>query len=187
MIQFQKAPEGPACAVSRGDVKRSGQQAAAGFEPANNGFANRRLRPLGYAANARLTVSLSPACPSRNRISARGKDIFRVFCNIFAAESVWTKWCKTVYNKWTPLWCEKKGVCPTRQGRGFIHIVAMWGASSERSDGLQNMPRQTLPDGITVIVFTPNPGRVSNAGSVSRASGYGRNGHHRRQAKGGVR
>jgi len=27
------------------------QQAAAGFEPANNGFANRRLRPLGYAAN----------------------------------------------------------------------------------------------------------------------------------------
>ncbi len=31
-----------------GDKK---QQAAAGFEPANNGFANRRLRPLGYAAS----------------------------------------------------------------------------------------------------------------------------------------
>ncbi len=27
------------------------EQAAAGFEPANNGFANRRLRPLGYAAS----------------------------------------------------------------------------------------------------------------------------------------
>ena len=26
------------------------KKAAAGFEPANNGFANRRLRPLGYAA-----------------------------------------------------------------------------------------------------------------------------------------
>ncbi len=31
-----------------GDKKK---QAAAGFEPANNGFANRRLRPLGYAAS----------------------------------------------------------------------------------------------------------------------------------------
>ena len=27
------------------------RQAAAGFEPAYNGFANRRLRPLGYAAD----------------------------------------------------------------------------------------------------------------------------------------
>ena len=27
------------------------EQAAGGFEPPNNGFANRRLRPLGYAAN----------------------------------------------------------------------------------------------------------------------------------------
>jgi hypothetical protein len=26
------------------------EQAAVGFEPTNNGFANRRLRPLGYAA-----------------------------------------------------------------------------------------------------------------------------------------
>ncbi len=26
------------------------RQAAVGFEPTNNGFANRRLRPLGYAA-----------------------------------------------------------------------------------------------------------------------------------------
>ncbi len=25
-------------------------EAAGGFEPPNNGFANRRLRPLGYAA-----------------------------------------------------------------------------------------------------------------------------------------
>ena len=28
----------------------NGKQAAVGFEPTNNGFANRRLRPLGYAA-----------------------------------------------------------------------------------------------------------------------------------------
>ena len=27
------------------------KQAAVGFEPTNNGFANRRLGPLGYAAN----------------------------------------------------------------------------------------------------------------------------------------
>ena len=27
------------------------EQAAVGFEPTNNGFANRRLRPLGYAAS----------------------------------------------------------------------------------------------------------------------------------------
>ncbi len=26
------------------------KEAAPGFEPGNNGFANRRLRPLGYAA-----------------------------------------------------------------------------------------------------------------------------------------
>jgi hypothetical protein len=26
------------------------EKAAVGFEPTNNGFANRRLRPLGYAA-----------------------------------------------------------------------------------------------------------------------------------------
>ena len=30
------------------DAKR--KEAAVGFEPTNNGFANRRLRPLGYAA-----------------------------------------------------------------------------------------------------------------------------------------
>ena len=32
-----------------GSRKRK-KEAAAGFEPTNNGFANRRLRPLGYAA-----------------------------------------------------------------------------------------------------------------------------------------
>ena len=30
------------------------KQAAIGFEPMNNGFANRRLRPLGYAAQKRI-------------------------------------------------------------------------------------------------------------------------------------
>ena len=32
-------------------VMREKQKAAGGFEPPNNGFANRRLRPLGHAAN----------------------------------------------------------------------------------------------------------------------------------------
>ena len=36
------------------------EQAAAGFEPANNGFANRRLRPLGYAANPVRTLPAAP-------------------------------------------------------------------------------------------------------------------------------
>ena len=31
-------------------VEDKKEQAAGGFEPPNNGFANRRLRPLGYAA-----------------------------------------------------------------------------------------------------------------------------------------
>ena len=30
--------------------KQQKKQAAVGFEPTDNGFANRRLRPLGYAA-----------------------------------------------------------------------------------------------------------------------------------------
>ena len=36
-----------------GDVldRQTKEEAAVGFEPTNNGFANRRLRPLGYAAN----------------------------------------------------------------------------------------------------------------------------------------
>ena len=33
------------------------EKAAAGFEPANNGFANRRLRPLGYAAKVALIIA----------------------------------------------------------------------------------------------------------------------------------
>ena len=35
---------------SLGDSSKSGEQAAVGFEPTNNGFAIRRLGPLGYAA-----------------------------------------------------------------------------------------------------------------------------------------
>ena len=34
------------------------KQAAGGFEPPNNGFANRRLRPLGYAAAKKVTLRL---------------------------------------------------------------------------------------------------------------------------------
>ncbi len=37
-------------AICDKDSKTPKTKAAAGFEPANNGFANRRLRPLGYAA-----------------------------------------------------------------------------------------------------------------------------------------
>ena len=32
------------------------QQAAVGFEPTDNGFANRRLGPLGYAAKTSATL-----------------------------------------------------------------------------------------------------------------------------------
>ncbi len=38
------------------EVLAGRKQAAAGFEPANNGFANRRLRPLGYAAPFKITA-----------------------------------------------------------------------------------------------------------------------------------
>ena len=34
------------------DDRECFKQAAPGFEPGNNGFANRRLRPLGYAAKS---------------------------------------------------------------------------------------------------------------------------------------
>ena len=43
-------------------------EAAAGFEPANDGFANRCLRPLGYAASRRRTVS--PRYPSAVKLSS---------------------------------------------------------------------------------------------------------------------
>ena len=33
------------------DFRGKNEKAAVGFEPTNNGFANRRLRPLGYAAS----------------------------------------------------------------------------------------------------------------------------------------
>jgi hypothetical protein len=44
------------------------KQAAAGFEPANNGFANRRLRPLGHAANLKIRLRLREITPFGNRI-----------------------------------------------------------------------------------------------------------------------
>jgi hypothetical protein len=47
------------------------EKAAPGFEPGNNGFANRRLRPLGYAAICRRKMEKAPAInagslPKRN-------------------------------------------------------------------------------------------------------------------------
>ena len=35
------------------------KKAAVGFEPTNNGFANRRLRPLGYAAKYQTVLILT--------------------------------------------------------------------------------------------------------------------------------
>ena len=37
--------------------ERGNEQAAGGFEPPNNGFANRRLRPLGYAAKTSISYA----------------------------------------------------------------------------------------------------------------------------------
>ena len=37
-------------AVSTNSTTRATDEASAGFEPANNGFANRSLKPLGYDA-----------------------------------------------------------------------------------------------------------------------------------------
>jgi len=45
-------------------VIRQKQQAAAGFEPANNGFANRRLRPLGYAAKFKIPAHFTSNLPA---------------------------------------------------------------------------------------------------------------------------
>jgi hypothetical protein len=44
------------------------QQAAVGVEPTNNGFANRRLRPLGYAAKLRISLILPAISWFYNRI-----------------------------------------------------------------------------------------------------------------------
>ena len=46
---------------ARNDIKESlykisETKAAVGVEPTNNGFANRRLRPLGYAASAKTRL-----------------------------------------------------------------------------------------------------------------------------------
>ena len=41
---------------NRGFLEENGEEkekAAVGFEPTDNGFANRRLRPLGYAAKTK--------------------------------------------------------------------------------------------------------------------------------------
>jgi hypothetical protein len=61
-------------------TRKSGKRrkAAVGFEPTNNGFANRRLRPLGYAASNEEPYIQACAGPCKKKVSkARG---------IFAAE-----------------------------------------------------------------------------------------------------
>ena len=47
----QQAGKNAILQVNSTEVSDKKQQAAGGFEPPNNGFANRRLRPLGYAAS----------------------------------------------------------------------------------------------------------------------------------------
>jgi hypothetical protein len=48
-------------------LRKEKTQAAVGFEPTNNGFANRRLRPLGYAAlrNRPALYTMHPTNASR--------------------------------------------------------------------------------------------------------------------------
>jgi hypothetical protein len=72
-------------AVSSIDMKQ--QQAAAGFEPANNGFANRRLRPLGYAASFRLFMSLQSIDSFCNKISHITYPLPDFLGNILTAQS----------------------------------------------------------------------------------------------------
>ena len=45
-------PQTPSDSNPRGNKKK--EEAAVGFEPTNNGFANRRLGPLGYAAKTTI-------------------------------------------------------------------------------------------------------------------------------------
>jgi hypothetical protein len=69
-------------------VKTRKKQAAAGFEPANNGFANRRLRPLGYAARFGFGAKFRAVLPSWQQnypVFARHSQIF---CNIYGKKIV---------------------------------------------------------------------------------------------------
>ena len=58
---------------------RQEEQAAPGFEPGNNGFANRRLKPLGYAARAKTVVNLHLFDLFCNRISRFKHPTHRFF------------------------------------------------------------------------------------------------------------
>jgi hypothetical protein len=49
------------------------RQAAVGFEPTNNGFANRRLSPLGYAADSHDTLQCTPI------LRVLQKNLVRIF------------------------------------------------------------------------------------------------------------
>ena len=66
------------------------EKAAVGFEPTNNGFANRRLRPLGYAANTKKNVQL---LYTKDALFATKFGYFasqgQIFCNNFSAPNVY--------------------------------------------------------------------------------------------------
>jgi hypothetical protein len=52
------------------------QQAAVGFEPTDNGFANRPLRPLGYAASLKTSLILPPITTFYNKNTPENQEIF---------------------------------------------------------------------------------------------------------------
>jgi hypothetical protein len=66
------------------------RQAAVGFEPTNNGFANRRLSPLGYAADSRDTFSVHLFCEFCKEIWSEffGWYVSGFFCKDLRAASV---------------------------------------------------------------------------------------------------
>jgi hypothetical protein len=61
------------------------REAAVGVEPTNNGFANRRLRPLGYAAGIEILLILLTIDLFYNK--HRRESGF--FCNIFSRINVY--------------------------------------------------------------------------------------------------
>ena len=60
-------------------VEDKKEQAAGGFEPPNNGFANRRLRPLGYAAG--LYYSAKQGFAAKHEELTVNLHLIALFCN----------------------------------------------------------------------------------------------------------
>jgi hypothetical protein len=72
-------------------LKGENRKAAVGVEPTNNGFANRRLRPLGYAASHKFILCSSAAAKDKPVFSLPPiapffKQDKRFFCPSFTAQ-----------------------------------------------------------------------------------------------------